>query len=118
MIKVSAGLSRKIGEANYSSRGGSVHLEQEFDAGVIHEPNRLCDGIRELFALARQALDEELGQGGEASSPVEPHDDSGASNGPPEGPRSAHQHPAASGSTVLARSIRPAPNPVRSSASE
>ena len=81
MIKVSAGLSRKVGEANFSSRGGSVHLEQEFDAGVIHEPNRLRDGIRELFAIARQALDEELGQGGEASGPVEPHDDSGASNG-------------------------------------
>ena len=41
----------------------------------------MCDGIRELFALARQALDEELGQGGEASGPLEPHDDSGASNG-------------------------------------
>jgi hypothetical protein len=63
MIKVSAGLSRKVGEANYSSRGGSVHLEQEFDAGVIHNPDRLRDGIRELFALARRALEEELGQG-------------------------------------------------------
>jgi len=72
MIKVSAGLSRKVGEANYSSRGGSVHLEQEFDAGVIHQPERLRDGIRELFALARQALDEELGQGGDAAGPVEP----------------------------------------------
>jgi len=81
MIKVSAGLSRKVGEANYSSRGGSVHLEQEFDGGVIHEPGRLRDGIRELFALARQALDEELGQGGEASGSVESPDDSGAGNG-------------------------------------
>jgi hypothetical protein len=26
MIKVSAGLCRKIGGANYSSKGGSVHL--------------------------------------------------------------------------------------------
>ena len=81
MIKVSAGLSRKVGEANYSSRGGSVHLEQEFDAGVIHEPGRLRDGIRELFALARQALEEELGQGGEAGGPGESPDDSGAGNG-------------------------------------
>ena len=60
MIKVSAGLSRKIGGANYSSKGGSVHLEQEFEAGLIHDPARLRDGIRELFTLARQALEEEL----------------------------------------------------------
>ena len=81
MIKVSAGLSRKVGEANYSSRGGSVHLEQEFDAGVIHEPNRLCDGIRELFALARQALEEELGEGGDTAEPVVPIDGPGTGNG-------------------------------------
>ena len=80
MIKVSAGLSRKVGEANYSSRGGSVHLEQEFDAGVIHEPGRLRDGIRELFALARQALDEELGQGGDCSEPSAPTEGPGAGN--------------------------------------
>jgi hypothetical protein len=67
MIKVSAGLSRKIGGANFSSKGGSVHLEQEFEAGVIHDPERLRHGIRELFTLARQALEEEL-EGGEGKA--------------------------------------------------
>ena len=70
MIKVSAGLSRKIGGANYSSKGGSVHLEQEFEAGVIHDPARLRDGIRELFTLARQALEEELEGGPEKPQPA------------------------------------------------
>jgi hypothetical protein len=60
MIKVSAGLSRKVGGPNYSSRGGSVHFEQEFDAGAIHHPERLREGIDKLFALAREALEEEL----------------------------------------------------------
>ena len=70
MIKVSAGLSRKIGGANYSSKGGSVHLEQELDAGVIHDPARLRDGIRELFTLARQALEQELEGGPEKPQPA------------------------------------------------
>ncbi len=110
MIKVSAGLSRKVGEANYSSRGGSVHLEQEFDAGVIHEPGRLRDGIRELFALARQALDEELGQGGDCAGPSAPTDDPGAgSMGDRAGDHSGHGLHVGDSTVVPARSRPPGP---------
>jgi hypothetical protein len=34
-LKLNVGLSRKIGEENYGSRGASVNLELELDAGCI-----------------------------------------------------------------------------------
>ena len=71
MIKVSAGLSRKVGGPNYSSRGGSVHFEQEFEAGAIHHPERLREGIDKLFALAREALEEELRAAGDQPKPAQ-----------------------------------------------
>ena len=73
MIKVSAGLSRKVGGPNYSSRGGSVHFEQEFEAGAIHHPERLREGIDKLFALAREALEEELRAAADQPKPTHHH---------------------------------------------
>jgi hypothetical protein len=107
MIKVSAGLSRKVGEANYSSRGGSVHLEQEFDAGVIHQPDRLRDGIRELFALARQALDEELGEGVDARGPEVLPKGPGAGNGDDSADDHSGNGSAEGGITVLPAKPKP-----------
>ena len=60
MLKVNVGLSRKIGEAGYSSRGGAVHLELELDSGLAAEPARLQERLRHLFGLARTALAAEL----------------------------------------------------------
>ena len=59
-MKLNVGLSRKVGEANYGSRGASVNLEQEVDATLINEPQRLQERIREMFDLAKAAIDEEL----------------------------------------------------------
>lgn len=59
-MKLNVGLSRKVGEANYGSRGASVNLEQEVDATLINEPQRLQERIREMFRLAQEAVDEEL----------------------------------------------------------
>jgi hypothetical protein len=70
MIKVSSGLSRKVGGPHYSSRGGSVHFEQEFDDGAIHHPERLREGIDKLFALAREALEVELRAAGDQPKPA------------------------------------------------
>ena len=63
MIKLNAGFSRKVGEANYGSRGASVNLELELDSGAIDTPEKLHDKIKTLFALARRAVDEELRNG-------------------------------------------------------
>jgi len=67
MIKLNAGFSRKVGEANYSSRGASVNLELELESSMIADPDRMQDKIRALFKLARSAVDEELKNGTEKS---------------------------------------------------
>lgn len=61
MLKLNVGLSRKIGEANYGSRGASVNLELEVESGLAGDPAALQDRIRSLYRLARAAVDEELG---------------------------------------------------------
>ena len=80
MLKLNVGLSRKIGEANFGSRGASVHLELELDGGLVHDPDRLSDRIRHLFQLARASVDEELSRNGQQ----DPRSDSR-----PESPRRA-----------------------------
>ena len=64
MIKLNAGFSRKVGEANFGSRGASVNLELELDSGAIQDPDKMHARIRSLFGLARKAVDEELNNGG------------------------------------------------------
>ncbi|MBA4017011.1 MAG: hypothetical protein C0483_07555 [Pirellula sp.] len=60
MLKLNVGFSRKLGEANYGSRGASINVEVEVDSGLIGDADRLKDRIRQLFALAKGSVDEEL----------------------------------------------------------
>ena len=41
MMKINIGFNRKVGEANFSSRGGSANLEIEVESGLVREPNAL-----------------------------------------------------------------------------
>jgi hypothetical protein len=75
-LKLNVGLARKVGEANYSSRGASVNLETELDAGLVGDPVKLHDRIRQLFALVRTALAEELNGNGHAPVPANGHSES------------------------------------------
>ena len=75
MIKLNAGVSRKVGEPNYGSRGASVNVELELESSVVNDTEALYEKIRRLFALAKRSVDEELGistsvpsNGGETSS--------------------------------------------------
>ena len=61
MIKLNAGVSRKVGEPNYGSRGASVNVELELESAVVNDPEALYEKIRRLFALAKHSVDEELG---------------------------------------------------------
>ena len=61
MIRLNVGLSRKVGQANFGSKGGSVNLEVEV-ADLDH--TKLRDAIHKLFTLAKQSLEDELGQDG------------------------------------------------------
>ena len=60
MLKVNVGLSRKVGESNYGSRGATVNLEIELDGSLAAQPDQLHDRIRQLFRLAKSSIDEEL----------------------------------------------------------
>ncbi len=62
MIRLNVGLSRKIGQANYGSKGGSVNLEVEV-ADLDHD--KLKESIHRLFNLAKVSLEEELGAEGQ-----------------------------------------------------
>jgi hypothetical protein len=60
MMKLNVGLCRKIGEANYGSRGASVNLELELDSSLVGGPAKLKERIRQFFGLVRTAVAEEL----------------------------------------------------------
>lgn len=64
MIRLNVGLSRKIGQANFGSKGGSVNLEVEV-ADLDHA--KLRDSIHSLFNLAKKSLEDELGSEGHES---------------------------------------------------
>jgi hypothetical protein len=68
-LKVNVGLSRKVGEANYGSRGASVFIETELDIGLVREPDRLHQRIRQLFQLVRASLHEQLHGGQDHGNP-------------------------------------------------
>ena len=59
-LKLNVGISRKVGEANYGSRGANVNLEVELDSGLVGEPEKLHDRIRQLFRLADSSVSEQL----------------------------------------------------------
>jgi hypothetical protein len=71
-VKLNVGLNRKVGESNYGSRGASVNLELELDSGLINDPAKLKDRIRQLFDMVRTSLAEELHvANGNGHQPVE-----------------------------------------------
>jgi hypothetical protein len=76
MLKLNIGASKKVGEQNYGSRGASVNLEIELDTGLLTEPAKLQEKIRQLFGVARQSLAEELNGNGNGNGHGQP-----ASNG-------------------------------------
>ena len=59
-LRTNIGVSRKVADNNYGSRGANVNLEVELDSTLINEPERFHDRIRQVFRLAQQAIDEEL----------------------------------------------------------
>lgn len=60
MLKLNVGITKKIGEANYGSRGATVNLELECDSSLAGDSERLRERIKQLFAMARASVEEEL----------------------------------------------------------
>ena len=111
-LKLNIGLSRKVGEANYGSRGASINLEVELDSGVLQDAAQLRDRVRDLYQLARQSVDDELHRAsndaavtpvaGAATNRINGHarhlthqngrDANGDSNGHPSRQQNGHGH--------------------------
>ena len=60
MLKLNVGLTKKVGQENFGSKGASVNVELELDSGIITEPERLRERIKQLFTIAKSSVDEEL----------------------------------------------------------
>jgi hypothetical protein len=60
MLKLNIGVSKKVGESNYGSRGASVNLELELDSALVEQPDRLKERVRQIFSLAKTSVDDEL----------------------------------------------------------
>jgi hypothetical protein len=60
MLKLNVGFTKKVGEANYGSRGAAVNLELELDSSLAGDAERLRERIKQLFVMAKTSVDEEL----------------------------------------------------------
>ena len=59
-LKANIGLTRKVSDNNYGSKGASVNLEIELDTSLVNYPDKLQDRLRRLFDLVRSSLEQEL----------------------------------------------------------
>ena len=82
-LKLNVGLSRKMGQANFGSRGAHVSLELELESSLVDRPQELHGRIRQLFALARGAVDEELRPEAALGSPAPSANGNGHIDAPP-----------------------------------
>jgi hypothetical protein len=97
-MKLNLGLSRKIGEANYGSRGASLYLEVELDSALLAEPVQLHERVRQLYSWVRRSVTEELQGNGQThpapslngSAPVH---GTGTSHGNGSAPEPASERP-------------------------
>ncbi len=97
-LKMNVGLTRKVGEPNYSSRGASVNIELELDSGLVNEPQKLKDRIGQMFSLVRTSLAEELngnGNGnGHATAPANGNGNGNGHDKPEQAPAKNPNRPA------------------------
>jgi hypothetical protein len=75
-VKLNLGLSKKVGEPNYGSRGASVNIEIEVDPALVGEPTKFLERIRQVFNLVRTSVNEELS--GQIDGQTVPHSDKSA----------------------------------------
>jgi len=62
-LTLSLGISKKIGLPAYSSLGASCNIEIELDQSLIFDdPARFQRHVKRVFAICRQAVQEELAQ--------------------------------------------------------
>jgi hypothetical protein len=80
-LKANVGLSRKVADNHYGSRGASINIELELDSSLIGEPAKFQEKIRQVYGLARASLNEELTN----NQPAPTANGNGAKNGSTNG---------------------------------
>jgi len=109
MMKLNAGVSKKVSDNNYGSVGASVHLEVELESALIQEPERLHERIRQVFRLAQQAVNEELNKAeAQSGSPqgTQPSGGNGRDNGNGHGHAAPHRSNGRRATASQARALR------------
>ncbi len=73
-LKLSIGLSRKVGQPNFGSRQASIGLEVELDSALLSEPQSLQERVDLLYRFADRAIETELAHSRQPSldSPATP----------------------------------------------
>ncbi len=79
-LKLNVGLTKKVGEPNFGSRGASVNFEVELEADLIREPDQLREKVRYLFGLAQDAVEQEL-NGHHGNGSTNGHNGNGSNSG-------------------------------------
>jgi hypothetical protein len=75
-LKLSAGLTKKVGLPNYGSLGAACHVELELDSSLLQSPEALQSQVQLAYDVCRQAVELEL-----AREPEEPVPANGHTNG-------------------------------------
>jgi hypothetical protein len=96
-MKLSVGLTKKIGQPDYGSLGASCHLELELDQSLVaNDLDVFHERVQRTFAACRQAVEDELAAhrsdrgtrnaaGGKSAEPAKPTSANGRSNGSTNG---------------------------------
>src|SRR5947207_1925158 len=83
-LRLSVGVTRKLGLPSYSSIGASCSLDLELDSGVLHDLAGFHAQARDAFVAARQAVNDELARLRDQATVGEIHR-AAASNGQGQG---------------------------------
>src|SRR5208283_118061 len=72
-LKLTAGVSKKLGLPGYSSVGAVCHVEMELDSGLIEEaPEAFLAQVRQIYTQCAESVDEELARHQAPRNPARP----------------------------------------------
>ena len=81
-IKVSVGVSKKIGLPDYGSAGGHCNIEIEADNSLLDNPDQFLQRVKDAYEMARQSVEEELSHHRPGNAPSQTRSQSNAATAP------------------------------------